>query len=40
MTIKSDDPSSDIQKARPKLKPNTIKQYEIQLRRLQKMFDI
>jgi len=39
MTIKSDDPSADIQKARPKLKPNTVKQYEIQLRRLQKMFD-
>lgn len=39
MTIKSDDPSADIQKARPKLKPNTVKQYEIQLRRLQKLFD-
>lgn len=39
MTIKSDDPSSDIQKARPKLKPNTVKQYEIQLKRLQKLFD-
>lgn len=39
MTIKSDDPSSDIQKARPKLKPNTVKQYEIQLKRLQKLFE-
>ena len=39
MSIKSNDPSSDIQKARPKLKPNTVKQYEIQLKRLQKLFD-
>jgi hypothetical protein len=39
MSIKSEDPSVDIQKARPKLKPNTVKQYEIQLKRLQKLFD-
>lgn len=39
MSIKSEDPSADIQKARPKLKANTVKQYEIQLKRLQKLFD-
>jgi hypothetical protein len=39
MSIKSNDPSADIQKARPKLKANTVKQYEIQLKRLQKLFD-
>jgi len=39
MSIKSTDPSADIQKARPKLKANTVKQYEIQLKRLQKLFD-
>lgn len=39
MSIKSSDPSSDIQKARPKLKPNTVKQYEIQLKKIQRLFD-
>lgn len=39
MSIKSSDPSADIQKARPKLKPNTVKQYEIQLKKLQRLFD-
>ena len=39
MNIKSDNPSDDIQKARPNLKPNTVKQYEVQLRKLQQLFD-
>ena len=39
MTIKSKNPSEDISKAIPKLKPNTVKQYETQLKRLQKLFD-
>ncbi len=39
MSIKSKNPSEDISKARPKLKPNTVKQYETQLKRLQKLFD-
>jgi len=39
MSIKSNNPSEDISKARPKLKTNTVKQYETQLKRLQKLFD-
>ena len=39
MNIKSDNPSDDIQKARPNLKPNTVKQYEVQLRKLQSLFE-
>jgi hypothetical protein len=39
MNIKSENVSADIQKARPKLKPNTVKQYEVQLKRLQDLFE-
>ena len=39
MNIKSDNPSDDIQKARPNLKSNTVKQYEVQLRKLQSLFE-
>jgi len=39
MNIKSENVSADIQKARPNLKPNTVKQYEVQLKRLQDLFE-
>ena len=39
MTIKVSDAGSSIKKARPSLKPNTIKQYEINLTKLKKLFD-
>lgn len=39
MNINSENVSADIQKARPKLKPNTVKQYEVQLKRLQDLFE-
>ena len=39
MNINSENVSADIQKARPKLKPNTVKQYEVQLNRLQDLFE-
>lgn len=39
MNIKSDEVSSKISKARPNLKPNTVKQYMTQINRLQKLFN-
>ena len=39
MSIKSVDPTKDILKARPNLKPRSIDQYVSQLNRLQNMFD-
>tara|TARA_R110000824_G_scaffold33208_5_gene106574 strand:+ start:82 stop:1044 length:963 start_codon:yes stop_codon:yes gene_type:complete len=39
MKIKVDKPSEDIKKARPSLKDNTLRQYEINLKKLQKIFD-
>ena len=39
MTIDSNNPSEDIQKSRPNLKSNTIKQYTINLNKLKKLFD-
>ena len=39
MSIKSVDPTKDILKARPNLKPRSIEQYVSQLNRLQNMFD-
>ena len=39
MTIDSNNPSEDIQKSRPNLKSNTIKQYSINLNKLKKLFD-
>jgi len=39
MSIKSVDPTKDILKARPNLKPRSIEQYVSQLYRLQNMFD-
>ena len=39
MTIKVSDAGTSIKKARPSLKPNTIKQYEINLTKLKKLFD-
>ena len=39
MNINSENVSANIQKARPKLKPNTVKQYEVQLKRLQDLFE-
>lgn len=39
MSIKSVDPTKDILKARPNLKPRSIEQYVSQLSRLQNMFD-
>lgn len=39
MKINSNDTTEEIQKARPNLKPNSIKQYEAHLKKLQKMYD-
>ena len=39
MTIESKSPSDDISTARPQLKPNTVKQYVVNIKKLQKMFD-
>lgn len=39
MTIESKNPSEEIQKARPTLKTNTVKQYVINLNKLKKLFD-
>jgi hypothetical protein len=39
MTIESKNPSEDISKDRPQLKTNTVKQYVINLKKLQKIYD-
>jgi len=39
MKIDSSNPSEDIQKARPNIKSNTVKQYEVNLKKLQKIYD-
>jgi len=39
MKINSDKPMDEISKARPNLKPNTIKQYETHLNKLKKIFN-
>lgn len=39
MKINSEKPMDEISKARPNLKPNTIKQYETHLNKLKKIFD-
>ena len=39
MKINSEEPMEAIQKARPHLKPNTIKQYETHLNKLKKIFE-
>ena len=39
MKIDSDNVSEEIQKARPNVKPNTVKQYEVNLKKLQKLYD-
>jgi hypothetical protein len=39
MKIDSSNISEDIQNARPNVKPNTIKQYEVNLKKLQKIYD-
>ena len=39
MKIDSANVSQDIEKARPNVKPNTIKQYEVNLKKLQKLYD-
>ena len=39
MKIDSSNPSEEIQKARPNIKANTIKQYEVNLKKLQKIYD-
>jgi len=39
MTIDSNNPSEDIQKSRPNLKTNTVKQYVINLNKLKKIFE-
>jgi len=39
MKINSEKPMNAITKSRPHLKPNTIKQYETHLNKLQKLFD-
>tara|TARA_R110000822_G_scaffold226975_1_gene359588 strand:+ start:62 stop:1048 length:987 start_codon:yes stop_codon:yes gene_type:complete len=39
MKINSEEPMEEIQKARPHLKPNTIKQYETHLNKLKKIFE-
>jgi hypothetical protein len=39
MKINSEKPMDEIQKARPNLKPNTIKQYETHLNKLKKIFE-
>ena len=38
MKIDSDNISEEIQNARPNVKPNTIKQYEVNLKKLQKIY--
>lgn len=39
MTIESKNPVEDIEKSRPQLKTNTVKQYVINLKKLQKIYD-
>jgi len=39
MSIVVKNPVEDIAKARPNIKSNTIKQYEINLKKLKKLFD-
>jgi len=39
MSIESKNPSEEIQNSRPNLKTNTVKQYVINLKKLQKLFD-
>ena len=39
MKIDSSNPSEEIQKARPNIKSNTVKQYEVNLKKLQKIYD-
>ena len=39
MKIDSSNVSEDIQKARPNVKANTVKQYEVNLKKLQKLYD-
>ena len=39
MKIDSSNPSEEIQKARPNIKANTVKQYEVNLKKLQKIYD-
>jgi hypothetical protein len=39
MKIDSSDPTEEIQKARPNIKANTVKQYEVNLKKLQKIYD-
>lgn len=39
MKIDSANVSEDIQKARPNVKPNTVKQYQVNLKKLQKLYD-
>ncbi len=39
MKIDSENVTDDIKKARPNVKENTIKQYEVNLRKLQKLYD-
>ena len=39
MSIDSKNPSEDISKARPTLKTNTVKQYVVNLKKLQKIYD-
>jgi len=39
MILESKNPKEDISKARPNLKTNTVKQYEVNLNKLKKLFD-
>tara|TARA_Y100000592_G_scaffold98134_1_gene170453 strand:- start:2920 stop:3894 length:975 start_codon:yes stop_codon:yes gene_type:complete len=39
MTIESKNPVEDIEKSRPQLKTNTVKQYVVNIRKLQKIYD-
>ncbi len=39
MKIDSNNVTEEIQKARPNVKPNTVKQYEVNLKKLQKIYD-
>ena len=39
MSIDSKNPNEDISKARPTLKTNTVKQYVVNLKKLQKIYD-
>jgi hypothetical protein len=39
MTIESKNPVEDIEKSRPQLKTNTVKQYVVNLKKLQKIYD-